>query len=154
METACGLFIVNNKNEIVLGHATNAPENYFSIPKGIMEKGETYMETAIRETFEETNLKINLKSDKIKKILEFDIIRYPKTKKQLKSYAIIFDDDFSNVELKCTSSFTNKRGVKIMECDKVMWYPLNFKTDSNFSHIKLHETQEIILLDLIKKLKN
>ena len=150
MDTACGIFLINNKKEIVLGHATNAPSFIWSIPKGIIEKGESYLDAAIRETYEETNIKIDIKSKKIKKIVEFDIIRYKKTKKQLKSFLIIIDDDFSNVELKCTSTFVNRQNKKVPENDKVILVPLDFKNNPKFSYIQLHETQEKILKLIIE----
>jgi ADP-ribose pyrophosphatase YjhB (NUDIX family) len=152
MDTSCGIFLINSKNELLLGHAINAPFNMWSIPKGLIEKGETYMEAAIRETFEETNVKIDLNSNKITQILEFEMIKYQKTKKQLKSYAIFTNEDFSKVELKCTSTFINRRGDKVPENDKVMWVPLYFKDDPKYSYIQLHDTQETLLKYLIEKL--
>ena len=76
------------------------------------------------------------------------MIRYKKTKKQLKSYAIIIDDDFSGVDLKCTSTFVNKKGEIVPENNKVQWFPLNFKNDPKYSYIQLHDTQETILKSL------
>lgn len=148
MDTTCGLFLINNKNEIVLGHPSNSPYYFWSIPKGLVEKDESFLDAALRETFEETNIKLDINSNKIKRILEFDIIRYKKTKKQLKSYVIIIDDDFSDIDLKCTSTFDNKQGEKVPENNKIMWFPLNFKNDPKFSYIQLHDTQETILKSL------
>lgn len=152
MDTSCGIFLINNKNEIVLGHAINAPYYMWSIPKGLLEKGETYLEAAIRETREETNLKIDVNSPKIKKMLEFEMVRYNKTRKQLKSYAIIIDDDFADIKLKCEATFIDRKGQKVPENDKVMWVPLHFKEDPKYSYIKLHDTQETVLTHLLKKL--
>ena len=120
MDTTCGLFLINNKNEIVLGHPSNSPYYFWSIPKGLVEKDESFLDAALRETFEETNIKLDINSNKIKRILEFDIIRYKKTKKQLKSYVIIIDDDFSDIDLKCTSTFDNKQGEKVPENNKII----------------------------------
>jgi 8-oxo-dGTP pyrophosphatase MutT (NUDIX family) len=136
MDTTCGLFLINNKREIVLGHPINSPYNFWSIPKGLIEVGESFLKAALRETFEETNIKLDINSKKIKKILEFDMIRYKKTKKQLKSYAIIIDDDFSGIDLKCTSTFVNKKGEIVPENNKVQWFPLNLKNDPEFSYIQ------------------
>jgi putative (di)nucleoside polyphosphate hydrolase len=153
MDTTCGIYLINNKNQILLVHPINAPKNMWSIPKGIMNKGETYMETALRELFEETNVKLDINSHKIKRKMEFDLLRYRKTKKQLKSYCLIVDDDFSGETLKCTSTFENRDGVKVPENDLVHWFPLDFKSLTNYSHIQLHETQEQILKLIIEKLK-
>ena len=154
MDTTCGIYLINKLNQIVLVHPTNAPKYIWSIPKGLMEKGETYLDTAIRETFEETNIKININSPKIKRIMEFELIKYEKTKKQLKAFALIIDDDFSDITLKCTSTFKNRDGIKVPENDSVQWYPLEYKSLPQYSHIKLHEIQEKILNILTDKLKN
>lgn len=64
LSLAAGLVVIQN-NKILLIHPTNASwKNSFSIPKGHIEKGEDLIDTAKRETFEETgidtrNLKIN-----------------------------------------------------------------------------------------------
>jgi ADP-ribose pyrophosphatase YjhB (NUDIX family) len=152
MDTTCGIYLINKNNQILLVHPINAPKFIWSIPKGLMDKGETYLETALRETFEETNIKIDMHSSTIKRIMEFEMVKYRKTKKQLKSYALIVNDDFSGITLKCTSTFKNRDGINVPENDLVQWYPLEFKSDPQYSHIQLHESQETILELLVKKL--
>ena len=153
MDTTCGIYLINKLNQILFVHPINAPKYIWSIPKGLMEKGESYLDTAIRETFEETNIKIDINSSKIKRIMEFELIKYEKTKKQLKAFALIVDDDFSDITLKCTSTFKNRDGIKVPENDLVQWYPFEYKSLPQYSHIKLHEIQERILTTLIDKLK-
>ena len=63
MVISAGLLVIKN-NKILLCHPTNAKWlGYFSIPKGHVEEHETnkedYIDTAIRETFEETGLLID-----------------------------------------------------------------------------------------------
>ncbi|MEM4397367.1 MAG: NUDIX domain-containing protein [Candidatus Woesearchaeota archaeon] len=60
-ETSAGIvvFFENDKNErefLILHYE----EGHWDLPKGHVEKNETLEEAAIRETFEETGLKINL----------------------------------------------------------------------------------------------
>lgn len=58
-------FLIESNGLYLLGHATQ-PDNYifnatdrnWSIPKGIVEPGETLIEGAIRETLEETGLDV------------------------------------------------------------------------------------------------
>tara|TARA_B100000700_G_scaffold230615_1_gene255060 strand:+ start:29080 stop:29502 length:423 start_codon:yes stop_codon:yes gene_type:complete len=50
----CGILIETNDNKFLIGHSTN--NEHYDIPKGQQEEGETYIETAIRETEEEFNL--------------------------------------------------------------------------------------------------
>ncbi|MFA5585543.1 MAG: NUDIX hydrolase [Saccharofermentanales bacterium] len=60
MQESAGLLVIHN-NKMLLVHPTNAPwYGTYSIPKGKLEKGETYIDAAIRETKEETGIKIKL----------------------------------------------------------------------------------------------
>lgn len=68
MDTTCGIYLINKNNQILLVHPNNAPKHKWSIPKGMMEDGETYTETALRETFEETNIKLDINSPKIQNL--------------------------------------------------------------------------------------
>lgn len=54
-----GLAIVY-KGKLLLGHPTGHKEGCLSIPKGRINKGETKIEAAIRETFEEVGVKVPL----------------------------------------------------------------------------------------------
>jgi ADP-ribose pyrophosphatase YjhB (NUDIX family) len=148
MNTTCGIFLINKNIDILLVHPNNAPWHMWSIPKGLVNKGESYIDAAFRELFEETNIKLNIKSSKIKRKMEFELMPYNKTKKQLKAYVLFVDEDFSDVSLKCTSTFENRDGIKIPENDKVQWFPLNFQSIEKYSHITLHNTQEKILKEL------
>lgn len=58
MKKSAGVAIIY-QNKILLCHPTNAKwQNSYSIPKGEMEPGESFYETAIRETFEETGIRV------------------------------------------------------------------------------------------------
>ena len=58
IQKSAGLLIIKN-NKILLLHPTGADENIYSIPKGHIEKNETTIEAAIRETYEEAGIIIN-----------------------------------------------------------------------------------------------
>lgn len=61
MVKSAGLAIIHdNKILLVKPKGVNLTKSY-SIPKGLVEQGESYLETAIRETFEETGIKIDRK---------------------------------------------------------------------------------------------
>lgn len=67
---SAGLLILYN-NTILLEHPTGQPWfGSYSIPKGHIEKGETIMDAAIRETYEEVGLNFN-KEDIESNTLEF-----------------------------------------------------------------------------------
>lgn len=50
----CGILVETSDDKFLIGHSTN--NEHYDIPKGQQEEGETYIETAIRETKEEFNL--------------------------------------------------------------------------------------------------
>ena len=64
-EKSCGAIIINDKKEVLLLKQT---KGHYGFPKGHMESGETEIETAIRETKEETNLDIEIDETKRYKI--------------------------------------------------------------------------------------
>src|SRR5207245_5292990 len=54
--TSCGVLLLNPQRELLLCHATGSA--YWDIPKGLGEPGEAPRDTAVRETFEETCLRV------------------------------------------------------------------------------------------------
>lgn len=59
MVESAGLLIIQD-NKILLAHPTKAPwYGSYTIPKGKVERGETYIEAAIRETKEEIGIDID-----------------------------------------------------------------------------------------------
>lgn len=61
LNLAAGFVIIQN-NKILLVHPTNSKwKGTFSFPKGHLEKGENFLDAAIRETKEETGVEIDTK---------------------------------------------------------------------------------------------
>ena len=59
MTVSAGLLIIQD-NKILLAHPTRAPwYGSYTIPKGKVEEGESYLDTAIRETKEEIGIDID-----------------------------------------------------------------------------------------------
>ncbi len=56
-EKSCGCIIFNDKFEVLLIHMN---QGHWSFPKGHVENNESEVETALREVFEETNIKVNI----------------------------------------------------------------------------------------------
>ena len=59
-EKSCGCIVINN-NKVLL---VRQNKGHWEFPKGHVEENETEMETAIREVKEETNLDVEIVSDK------------------------------------------------------------------------------------------
>lgn len=55
---SAGIAIIYD-NKILLAHPTGQNDKMWGIPKGKIEEGESYLETAIRETKEEIGVQIN-----------------------------------------------------------------------------------------------
>ena len=56
-EKSCGIVVFNDKDEVLM---VKHNKGHWGMPKGHVEDGETEMDTAIREVFEETNIKANI----------------------------------------------------------------------------------------------
>ena len=69
-EMSCGAYVVDNGKVLLVKHKNG---EHWDFPKGHMEEGETKQETAEREVFEETGVKIKIKSNE-----EYKIIYKPK----------------------------------------------------------------------------
>ncbi len=64
IKTSAGLMVMF-ENRILLGHPTGHTWwNSYTIPKGMVEKGESFIDAAIRETYEEVGLLIDKKQIK------------------------------------------------------------------------------------------
>ncbi|MBR3236099.1 NUDIX hydrolase [Candidatus Saccharibacteria bacterium] len=62
-EKSCGCIVLRDKKVLLIGAKDDNGELFWSFPKGHQEDGETDVETAIRETKEETNLDVKIVDD-------------------------------------------------------------------------------------------
>jgi putative (di)nucleoside polyphosphate hydrolase len=110
--TSCGVLLLNPQDELLLCHATGAA--HWDIPKGLGEPGETPRETALRETFEETGLRLTPDS-----LRDLGVFSYLRTK-DLHLFAARIEsiDPKSCV---CTSMFSDSRGRLRPEADVFEW---------------------------------
>lgn len=139
---AAGIFLLKDDGHILVCHPTNHAPDFWSIPKGKLDKGETPLQAAIRETFEETN--IDLKDYKAIKALA--PVNYGHKKKMIHPF-ILWEHanshyDWTKFEIKCNSNVPEDRGG-FPEMDDYKWV-----TISEARNI-LHETQ-VACLDEIE----
>lgn len=59
-EKSCGCIILKDNQVLLIGAKDNDGELFWSFPKGHQKNGETDIETAIRETKEETGLDVEI----------------------------------------------------------------------------------------------
>ena len=59
-EKSCGCIILKNNEVLLIGARNDEGNLFWSFPKGHQENGETDVETAIRETKEETGLDVKI----------------------------------------------------------------------------------------------
>ena len=141
---ASGIILLNDEDEILVEHPTNHSPNFWSIPKGMVNKGEELFDAALRETMEETSLNIRKINHKV--LTELPLIHYKSKRKSIKIFVIRSFDDLSNFELHCTSMVTHIRGVKLdhpfPEVDGYKWVTINE------AYNLLHESQ-VKALDMI-----
>ena len=130
---SCGTVIRSSKY-MLIGRPTN--HKYWNIPKGRMDNGETFLNTALRETKEETGIDLSLLLDDISNAKFLGYFKYYK-KKDLVLYDIRFKDDtLPDIKnIKCRSMFYNKKyDIYQPEFDLFMYIPLkdygNYMTKS------------------------
>jgi 8-oxo-dGTP pyrophosphatase MutT (NUDIX family) len=120
---AAGLFLVNKEDKILIGHPTNHDPNFWSIPKGKIDGNETPLEAAIRETYEESNVKL------FKDLHNFVYIGkyvYRHKKKDIMLYAIFEPEHahWDKITIKCNSNVPEERGG-FPEMDDFRWVTLD-----------------------------
>mgnify|MGYP001234821325 FL=1 len=127
MKTTAGIFLINRNKEVLIGHPTNHPKDFWSIPKGEFNHPCDPFIEALRELEEETNVAINpnVKHHKL------EPKTYKSNKKTLHSF-IIFEDEndlnLSKIELKC-NSFFERKGKMMPEFDQIKWIKIKKAID-------------------------
>lgn len=114
MEISYGVIITNGERVLVC-HPTDSPwTRSWSLPKGLAEADETPQQAAIRETEEETGIKL-LES----KLVDCGVFEYrPEKKLHIFLHEVV---DVNVANLKCTSTFEALNGKIKLEIDKFAW---------------------------------
>lgn len=96
-EKSCGCIIISNEKVLLV---QNRNGNW-AFPKGHVEKGETEKETALRETKEETNLDVEIISEKKY------VINYISKKNMMKKVIYFVANPLSNDYIKLDKEISN-----------------------------------------------
>lgn len=124
MEISAGLLIIQD-NKILLAHPTSAPwYGTYTIPKGKVQKNETLIDAAMRETFEEVHVKIDIND--IENIDNPNIIEYINEK------GVVYKKLFYFVVHPKTNIKINKKKLGIKEVDWAGFIDKNESMDRIF----------------------
>ena len=130
MKVSAGIIITDGK-KILLGHSTG--NSHWDIPKGEVDLGEEYIDTAIRETKEEFGITF-----KKEELIDLGLFSYLK-RKNLYLFKITVKG--FPTECECTSFFKGKNGMDIPEID-------DFKVFSNKEGLsKLNKSMQKVFIE-------
>jgi 8-oxo-dGTP pyrophosphatase MutT (NUDIX family) len=109
MKTTCGLLLIFRGPRILMCHPTGDDENVWSMPKGLMDEGELPIETAFRETLEETGLDVPNTFNGY--VIHPEIERkYETKKKKMIAFPIFCENEIDVEDLHC-STFLPELGI-------------------------------------------
>jgi 8-oxo-dGTP pyrophosphatase MutT (NUDIX family) len=121
MNVSCGV-ILTDISSILLGHSTG--NNFWDIPKGMLEEDETFVQAAIRETKEEFGLILH--EDELIDIGLFDYNKYKMLYLFKKEYDVL---PHAN-ECYCSSQFEIANGLKFDEIDAYKKFSISSAVDN------------------------
>ena len=111
---SCGVVILNPERELLLCHVTG--QNHWDLPKGGIDAGETPLQAALRETREETGLRLSADA-----LLDLGGFHYT-GKKDLHLFATRMPR-FDIAHLHCDSHYVDRpTGRSLPEMDGYGWF--------------------------------
>ncbi|HMC16970.1 MAG TPA: NUDIX domain-containing protein [Albitalea sp.] len=141
--TSCGVLLLNPEHdELLLCHATGAA--HWDVPKGLGEPGETPREAALRETFEETGLRLVPE-----RLIDLGVFGY-RPGKDLHLFATVIEriDPASCV---CTSLFCDSHGRMRPEADRFEWTPFERVPQRCARNMTAVLTHKLSLADVVAR---
>ena len=111
---SCGVVILNDQAELLLCHVTG--QDHWDLPKGGIHAGETPLAAALRETEEETGLRLEDSA-----LLDLGCMPY-RLRKDLHLFGVLLPR-FDPATLWCASRFSDAAGERLPEMDGYAWFP-------------------------------
>ena len=136
-DKSCGCVIVKNGKVLLIGARDNDGTMYWGFPKGHQEGGETNVETALRETKEETGLDV--------KIIDDEPV--------VAEYLIHDNTVLKYVYLFLAKPLSKKIVLQEEEVEKAEWVPIKKVKGKISSHFE-KAWQEILKKKIIRRNKN
>jgi putative (di)nucleoside polyphosphate hydrolase len=117
LPVSCGTLVVNPDGQLLLCHVTHTAK--WDIPKGMQDPGESTLEAAMRELYEEAG--IAYPEERFSDLGLFDY----RPDKRLHLYLVRSGEELANLaHLKCTSFFPHHAsGAATPEVDGYRWAP-------------------------------
>lgn len=124
MKISCGIIIINENEEVFMGHSTG--NKFFDIPKGMLEENESSILCAIRECEEETSLKFRQEE-----LIDLGEYKYNREKNLHLFLVFVKKESIKLEELVCNSFFEHLYTKKMVpEADYFQWISLNQLTEN------------------------
>lgn len=136
MKLSCGIIILNEFDEILVGHVSGS--KFYDIPKGGIMDNETTIECALRECQEETGLELPQSVLK-----DIGLFKYNKEKNL---HLFLYEVTKSEIPLnwlECTTFFTDKKTqLQRPEMDGYKWVPIK-QIDTHFAKSMIVSLTEV-----------
>lgn len=118
MDLTCGVLIINECNELLLAHSTG--NNFYDLPKGLKDPGETPLQAVVRECFEETSIQLDPET-------VTDLGQFPyNSKKNIHLFKVSVEKASIDINaLVCTSMFEHRFLGMLPEADEFIWIELS-----------------------------
>lgn len=117
--------ILEKDNHILLAkrHNTGYMDGWFSLPAGHVEKGETFSDAVIRETQEETNVKLNYED--IQQVFTLQRLNPSET-----------DREYIDVFFKASKWENPIINLEEDKCSELSWHPITNLPENTIAYIK------------------
>lgn len=113
---SCGVVFVDKFNKMLMIHSSTY--SHWDLPKGTQSEGETPIQTAIRETCEETGIKVDPAD-----LIELGLYHYNRFKDLWLFFIRV--DSVELDRLKCTSMVFDNTGAEVPEADEFEMLSMN-----------------------------